>query len=99
MKKGRPKAARFRCSVPYRLLRFFSSSVAVAPFVELVPLVALAPLVELVPLAVVDWDALPLADWSPVVVVAAWLVDWLPVVVVAEELTDWSPVVVALSIV
>jgi hypothetical protein len=35
-------------------LRFFSSSV--------VPLVDVAPLVEVVPLAVVDCDALPLAD-------------------------------------
>ena len=82
----------YSCSCGYlSRLRFFSSSV--------VPLVDVAPLVEVVPLAVVDCEALPLADWSPVVVVAVWPDVWLPVVVLAVELTVWSPVVVALSIV
>lgn len=71
---------------------FFLSSVAE-------PLVAVEPLVEAVAAALVDCEALPEADWSPVVVVAVWPEVWSPVVVVAEELTDWSPVVVALSIV
>ena len=71
------------------MLRFFcfSSSVSVEP------------LVEAVPLAVVDCEAVPLADWSPVVVVAVWPEVWFPVVVVALDVTDWSPVVVALSMV
>lgn len=63
-----------------------------APFVDAVPSV------ELVPLAVVDCEALPVADCSPVVVVAVWPEAWLPVVVVAVVSTDWLPVVVALSI-
>ena len=57
------------------------------------------PLVELVPLAVVDCEALPVADWLPVDVVAVWPEVWLPVVAVDVVLADWSPVVVALSIV
>ena len=56
-------------------------------------------MVEPVPLALVDCEAVPLADWSPVVVVAVWPEVWFPVVVFAVVLTDWSPVVVALSIV
>jgi hypothetical protein len=43
--------------------------------------------------------ALPLADWSPVVVVLELDCDWLPVVVVVLLLSDWSPVDVVLSIV
>ena len=43
--------------------------------------------------------ALPLADWSPVVVVLALDCDWLPVVAVVLLLSDWSPVDVVLSIV
>jgi hypothetical protein len=76
------------------LLRFcfFSSSVSE-------PFVAADPLVELVPEAVVDCEALPLADWSPVVVVAVWPEVWSPVVAFEVVLTDWSPVVVALSMV
>ena len=58
-----------------------------------------AALVELVAPASVDCVALPLADWSPVVVVAVWPDVWSPVVAVELVLADWSPVVVALSIV
>jgi hypothetical protein len=46
-----------------------------------------------------DWDAEPLADWSPVVVVDEVSADWLPVEDVAFTVEDWSPVVFALSIV
>ena len=74
-------------------------SVEDEPLVEVDPFVEAEPLVELVPVASVDWDALPEADWSPVVVVALWPEVWSPVDVEAEELTDWSPVVVVLSIV
>lgn len=74
---------------------FFSSSVSSSSF-EADPSVDAAA--ELVPVASVDWVAVPVADWSPVVVVALWSEAWSPVVVLAVVLTDWSPVVVALSI-
>jgi hypothetical protein len=74
-----------------RFCFFLSSSVAVPVVVE--------PSVELVPEAVVDCEALPLADWLPVLVVAVWPEVWLPVVAFDVEVTVWSPVVVALSIV
>lgn len=79
-----------------RFFAFFSSSVSDEP---LAPLVELAPSADAVPLASVDCEALPVADWSPVVAVDDWVESWSPVVVVAEELTDWSPVEVALSMV
>jgi hypothetical protein len=72
-----------------RFCFFFSSSVAVV----------VEPFVELVPEAVVDCEALPLADWLPVLVVAVWPEVWSPVVALEVEVTVWSPVVVALSIV
>ena len=46
------------------------------------------PLAELVPLAVVDCEAVPVADWLPVVAVAVWPDVWLPVLVVAVVSTD-----------
>jgi len=95
-KKGRPEAALAVQATRYLSLFFaFFGSVVLEPFV-----VALVdPFVVLVPLASVDWVALPLADWSPVVLVADWPDVWAPVVVVADVLADWSPVVVALSMV
>jgi hypothetical protein len=73
----------------YFFFAFFSST----PGSEVVE-----PLALLLPLASVDCVAVPVADWLPVLVVAAWLEDWLPVVLVALELADWSPVVAVLSI-
>jgi len=52
-----------------------------------------------VALAVDDCEAVPLADWSPVVVVELVCADWSPVVVVAPMVDDWLPVLVVLSIV
>jgi hypothetical protein len=46
-----------------------------------------------------DCVAVPLADWSPVVVVDVVSADWAPVDVVASTDDDWLPVVVLLSIV